>query len=377
MAAKRRLPIVLKVLLAVLLVGIVTVGSYVAYLQVNYTRISDGIAIENTGAANSEVAASLKPANTYTVMTYNIGFGAYTPDFTFFMDHGTGKDGTQTQGEHAKATSKESVLATTKGATEVAAAVADGSPADFMFFQEVDEDSTRSYHVDQRSLLTDAFPTMESFYAENFHSGFLAYPFHDMFGRVRAGMLTLSDANAQAVRRSYPIDEAFPTRYTDLDRCFCVLRIPVEGGRELVLINNHMSAYDEGGVIRKQQFDLLCSVLAKEYAAGNYVIAGGDWNHALCGSQDIYETDEITPDWLAIFDENELPDGFDVVRAQNLEDVATCRGGSVPYELGKSYRVTVDGFVVSDNVNATATNVDTGFAYSDHNPVLLSFKLEQ
>ena len=39
------------------------------------------------------------------------------------------------------------------------------------------------------------------------------------------------------------------------------------------------------------------------------------------------------------------------------------------------YTVTVDGFVVSDNVRATATNVDTGFAYSDHNPVALSFEL--
>ena len=47
----------------------------------------------------------------------------------------------------------------------------------------------------------------------------------------------------------------------------------------------------------------------------------------------------------------------------------------MPYEPGVSYEVTVDGFIVSDNVSATAVNVDAGFAYSDHNPVLLTFEL--
>ena len=44
--------------------------------------------------------------------------------------------------------------------------------------------------------------------------------------------------------------------------------------------------------------------------------------------------------------------------------------------VGYTYTVTVDGFVVSDNVKATARNIDTGFAYSDHNPVLLTFELQ-
>ena len=40
-----------------------------------------------------------------------------------------------------------------------------------------------------------------------------------------------------------------------------------------------------------------------------------------------------------------------------------------------TYTTTVDGFIVSSNVEATAQNIDTGFAYSDHNPVLLTFRL--
>ena len=41
-----------------------------------------------------------------------------------------------------------------------------------------------------------------------------------------------------------------------------------------------------------------------------------------------------------------------------------------------TYRVTCNGFIVLGNVHATANTVDTGFATSDHNPVLLTFTLE-
>ena len=38
--------------------------------------------------------------------------------------------------------------------------------------------------------------------------------------------------------------------------------------------------------------------------------------------------------------------------------------------------LTVDGFLVSDNVTAeSAAVIDTGFAWSDHNPVVMTFTL--
>lgn len=362
-------------LVAMIVVGVVLaiVGSYLTYLQVNYTRIPDNTPVQNEGATPQ--TTELRLNTPYTAMTYNIGFGAYTPDYTFFMDTGTMEDGTPTRGEHGVAVSEESVASCTQGAIEVARGIADGKPADLMLFQEVDTDSTRSHHVNQHAMIEEAFPTCAAFYAENFHSGFLVYPIPEFHGSVRAGLLSLSDAQATAVRRSYPIDESFPLRYTDLDRCFCVMRMPVEGGRELVLINSHMSAYDEGGVVRAQQMELFRGVIADEYAKGNYVVAGGDWNHALCDSQELYESDQLVPDWVSLFDESALPPGFRVVQPLNLAEVATCRGADIPYESGTTYEVTVDGFVVSDNVRAEARNVDTGYAFSDHNPVLLNFSL--
>ena len=370
---KRTSPIkvILKLVLAVLLVAVAAVGAYVAYLSITYYRIDDGVALEVTGPATAE-ASQIEVGQPYTAATYNIGFGAYIPEFSFFMETGVMADGTETRGASGTAASEDVVRYSTDG---VIATLRQLDP-DFIIAQEVDVDSTRSYHVDQCSALMDAFPTYQAVFASNFHSGFLAYPFHDMHGSVQSGLLTLSSAQiASATRRSYPIDESFPWKFFDLDRCFSVTRIPTSDGHELVLVNTHMSAYDEGGVYRAKQLDLMLGFLTAERAAGNYVIAGGDWNHALAGSRELYPSVAAAPDWVATFDDDLLPEGFSVVRAENLEDVATCRGSDMPYEPGVSYEVTVDGFIVSDNVSATAVNVDAGFSFSDHNPVLLTFEL--
>ncbi|MDO5107569.1 MAG: endonuclease [Coriobacteriaceae bacterium] len=363
--------VILKLVLCVLLVAVAAVGSYVAYLSITYYRIDDGVSLDVTGPATAE-AAQIEVGQPYTAVTYNIGFGAYVPDFSFFMETGVMADGTATRGASGTASSEDVVHFSTDG---VIGTLQQLDP-DFIIAQEVDVDSTRSYHVDQCAALMGAFPTYQAVFASNFHSGFLAYPFHDMHGSVQSGLLTLSSVQvSSATRRSYPIDESFPWKFFDLDRCFSVTRIPTSDGHELVLVNTHMSAYDEGGVYRAKQLDLMLGFLTAERAAGNYVIAGGDWNHALAGSRELYPSAAAAPDWVATFDDDLLPEGFSVVRAENLEDVATCRGSDMPYEPGVSYEVTVDGFIVSDNVSATAVNVDAGFAYSDHNPVLLTFEL--
>ena len=57
--------------------------------------------------------------------------------------------------------------------------------------------------------------------------------------------------------------------------------------------------------------------------------------------------------------------------------VPSCRNADGPYHQGQ-YVLTVDGFLVSDNVTVTDSGVvDLGFAYSDHNPVEMRFVLEK
>ena len=105
------------------------------------------------------------------------------------------------------------------------------------------------------------------------------------FSVQEAGIVTMSKYDIESsVRYSLPIDESFPTKFFDLDRCFMITRYRAGDSKELVLINVHLSAYDEGGVYRKKQLELLNEVLKQERDKGNYVIAGGDFNHDIAES---------------------------------------------------------------------------------------------
>ncbi len=354
---------------------LLVLGGYVLYLQLTYYRIPDNTPVSNQGA--SPEAKTVQVGQTYTASTYNIGFGAYTPDYTFFMDEGIMRDGTRTVGTHGRAVSRNSVLYTTNGALNTVSSLNGGTTPDFILFQEIDTSSDRSWHVNQVSEAESRFGSYASYFAQNFHTAFLAYPLTEFHGTSNSGILTLSNVLASsATRRTYPIDESFPTKFFDLDRCFMITRYPTSDGHELVLINSHMSAYDKGGTSRAQQLALLTKVMSEERTKDNYVIAGGDWNHAILGSLTLYPSDQQVPDWVAELKDSDLPEGFSVVAPDNITNVPTCRGDDIPYEKDKTYTTTVDGWIVSDNVVATARNIDTQFAYSDHNPVLLSFTLK-
>ena len=231
--------------------------------------------------------------------------------------------------------------------------------------------------MNEREQIEEAFSGYASVFANNFHSAYLFYPFLEPHGAVQAGLLNLSRYQIkESVRRQFPVSDAFITKFTDLDRCFSVTRYDVSGGKELVLIQLHMSAYDEGGTIRAEQLKVLNGVLAEEYAKGNYVIAGGDFNHDIAGTIDTFPSEQKIPEWVFQLDQDDLAEGYSFVRAENADETATCRGADIPYEKGVTYVTCVDGFLVSDNVRATAQNVDNEFRYSDHNPVILTFELE-
>jgi endonuclease/exonuclease/phosphatase family metal-dependent hydrolase len=356
-------------LLCLIAAAVLIVGGYIGYLLLQYERIPDNTALD----VSNQQAGVLATDTAYTALTYNIGFGAYNHDFSFFMDSGTMLDGTEVTGGYSRAQSEEIVQTNVGGAISIMQA----ENADFYLLQEVDVKATRSFKINESTMITDAFSGYASVYASNFHSAYLFYPFSEPHGSVEAGLLTLSRYSISgAVRRSYPVDESFPTKFFDLDRCFSLLRIPVEGGKELVLINTHLSAYDEGGLIRAAQFQLLNTVLEEEAQKGNYVIVGGDFNHALCGTIETFACQQQIPGWVYAIDESILADGYTIVCAQNVTETQTCRSTDIAYVKGVNYTAVLDGFIVSSNVEASAWNIDTDFEFSDHNPVKLTFILK-
>ena len=116
-------------------------------------------------------------------------------------------------------------------------------------------------------------------------------------------------------------------------------------------------------------------VLQEEREKGNYVIAGGDFNHDIAQSKDSFPSGQKTPAWVYQLTDEDLAEGFRFVKAENADEAPTCRGADIPYEKGVTYTVIVDGFLVSDNVEAKARNREEGFLYSDHNPVEMEFVL--
>ncbi len=357
-----------KIVVCVAGAALVVVLGYVGYMLAQYYRIEDHTVLEVVNNQSNVI----EPGTPYTLMTYNIGFGAYSDDYTFFMDVGEMKDGTATRGTSARAFSEDAVRENVGGSIRLM----QEADCDFYFLQEVDVKATRSYHVNQKELVLAAFPGHASVFANNFHSAYLFYPFTEPHGAVESGMLTLSQyAVAESVRRQFPVTDALITKFTDLDRCFSMTRFVV-GEKELVLIQLHMSAYDEGGRIRAEQLRVLNEVLKEEYDKGNYVIAGGDFNHDIAGTIAAFPSEQSQPSWIFELDNDSLADGFSFVRAENADEAATCRGADIPYEKGVTYVATVDGFLVSDNVEAAAINIDNEFRYSDHNPVVLTFVLK-
>ena len=357
-------------LIAILMVVIIVVGCYLEYVILQYYRIDDNINLEIIDRNQN----SLDLSREYKISTYNIGFGAYNQEYSFFMDEGYMKDGTYVVGKYAKAKNKEVVEINTQGSIETIKNL----NSDFIFFQEVDKEADRSYKVNQYQNILDSFPGYDVTYASNFHSARLLYPFNDPIGKTEAGIVTLSKYDLDnSIRYSLPIDESFPTRFFDLDRCFSLNRIKLSNNKELVLINVHLSAYDEGGVIRKAQLEVLNKVLEEEYKKGNYVIAGGDFNHDIGESKNKFKTEQKVPEWVYELSDENLTKGFRFV-APN--DYPTCRSSDMEYKKDVNYTVVIDGFIVSDNIEVTSINTimqnNDLFVYSDHNPVKMNFSFK-
>jgi endonuclease/exonuclease/phosphatase family metal-dependent hydrolase len=299
-------------------------------------------------------------------VTQNVGFGAYTRDFTFFMDGGT----------QSWANSKESVIDCIADASET---VRSFSP-DFVLFQEVDTDSTRSYHIDQRKLLDADFATYSSVGAVNYHSAFLFWPLYQPHGICNSQIVTYSShAITSSVRRSLPISTGF-SKLLDLDRCYSVSRIPVEGDKELVLYNVHLSAYGSDDSIRTAQMTMLFEDMQSEYEAGNYCVCGGDFNHDFTGTstQDLNGGSTVDFGWAQPFPDDLLSQYAGVKKCVAYDGGLinpTCRNCDVGYSEG-NFTIIVDGFLVSANVSVSSlNNIVTGFEYSDHNPVVMKFSL--
>ena len=355
---------ILKRIMIIVLIIIVILGAYAAYVFGTYYRLPDKLTLEVKRSGENtyfENELTVSPGKAYFIMTYNIGFGAYRKDYSFFMDGG----------KSSWAKDEESLMAAICGMGEI---INDANP-DFVLLQEVDIDGTRSYHINELDLLNQMVKGYYYDFAQDYDSPFLFFPPWEPHGANQSVIVTYSRAEiSEGMRRSLPISESF-SKLVDLDRCYSISRIPTENGVSLCLYNVHTSAYGGSDEIRQAQLDMLYEDMKADYDKGNYVICGGDFNHNLKK-----DAQENAPEWAYPFPWESLPEGFHMaLEGAKEENVAhnTCRSAETPYDEETTYTVTLDGFIVSDNVSVNYYHhMDWGYEFSDHDPVLMQFILE-
>ena len=308
-------------------------------------------ATNGTANGTNNTADTAKTNTEYSIVTYNVGFGAYTPDYSFFMDGG----------KSSWAKSKDSVIETIGGCIKT---LQDIDP-DISLIEEIDLNATRSYHVPELDYFARDLSYENYVFAVNYDSAFLFYPLTQPHGKTLAGIGTFSKFPiTSAVRRSFPISEGF-SKILDLDRCYSVARIPVENGRELVVYAVHMSAYGNSAEVREGQKIMLLQDMKEEVDKGNYVICGGDFNHDLVADDSSTDVES----WAYPFPS--------LTNEEKAALAPTCRSAETEMKPDMVTYV-LDGFIISDNVEQVSyETVDTGFEYSDHNPVRLVFKLSE
>jgi endonuclease/exonuclease/phosphatase family metal-dependent hydrolase len=309
----------------------------------------------------------------FTLLSWNVGYFGLGKDCDFFYDGGRMTRPSKVQYQQYSGNALE-YLKHTVG-------------IDFLFLQEVDLDSRRSYYDDQVAKLREIFPQMESSVALNYVVSFVPVPFRNPMGKVNSGLVSFSSWHTvENTRYPFPGGYSWPVNLFQLERCFLLSRLALPDGKDLVLINTHNEAFDNGSQ-RKQQIAVLKNLMLAEYEKGNYVITGGDWNQNPVGftpteipsnfssgnDKSIFRSGDISkiiepkipkdffpPDWKWVYD----------------TDMPSNRNVDEPYTRGKTPTTIIDFFVVSPNIVVEKVSTqDLGFAWSDHQPVIMRFKI--
>ena len=356
---------ILKIILIIILILVIAIAGGLAYLTLNEYNPEAEENLKIYGLDNSEYEGNApKVGYAFNIMTWNIGYGALGDNADFFMDGGTG---VRTADEERVNSNIANIVSQIKY-----------HHPNIVLLQEVDRDSDRSYHLDEAQRIASNIPEKIYTFAKNYDSIYVPYPWPPI-GKVESGLLTLSDYEiTEAERYQLPIPFSWPVRIANLKRCLAVNRIPVDGtDKELVIINLHLEAYDSGEG-KAAQTKMLNTILQNEVTAGNYVIAGGDFNQ-IFSSVDNSEYPTLEGMWqCGKIDEDEFDESLQFIMDNR---VPSCRSLDKPY-AGADHDPSVfqyyiiDGFIVSSNINVVSFETkDMGFQYTDHNPVLMRVKL--
>ena len=311
------------------------------------------------------VTANINKANQLNIVTWNTGYGALDERQDCYWDGGKGVYG------ESKEVVQENIDAMKNKIAEL-------NP-DIFLLQELDLNSKRSFFIDEFASFKEKFPgnTYENSFARNFKAGLVPLPVSQMTGKVDAGIATFAKFDmADAERIQLPIPFSWPMKLFNLKRCLLVNRLPIEGSeKELVMINLHLEAYDDGAG-KAKQLAMLMDTMKAELQKGNYVIAGGDFNQTF-STVDLTNYPKMN-DWVCpVINADDYPD----FTFKMDDSTPTCRSLYKTYadadkDTKKFQHYMIDGFIVSNNITIDSLEtLNLGFKNTDHNPVQMKITL--
>jgi len=295
----------------------------------------------------------------FSILTWNIGYAGLGANMDFFYDGGKKTRDSKSNTEH--------------NLKEIGAFLKSNDTLNFIFLQEVDLASKRSYFINEKNYLDLLLPKFNGYSGINYQAEFVPVPVNDPMGKVKSGIITYTSFPASKVTRfAYPGSFSWPKSLFILKRCFLECRFNLPGKKEFVLINTHNSAFDDGS-LRVQEIMALQAYVIQEYEKGNFVLIGGDWNQTPAG---------FAPHFTEPFDTTNLvflPKVFLTGwKFAFISDKPSNRNLKKPYDLQKTLTSVIDFYVASPNIEiASIKLIDLQFQYSDHQPVMLIFKFKK
>ena len=350
--------------LGVVLLAAIGLVAWLTVTEFKPDAVED-VAVERSSVFDSPLGKSIATGDSLTILSQNTGYAGLGKDSDFFMDGG-----------RDVAPTKEQVLTNLGGLSYQLS----DRRADVYFLQEVDTDSDRSCGINQsdyhsQHLLVDGRCYFCS-HALNYSCDFVPYPLPPI-GKVHSGLQTMIAFNVDSAQRiALPCPFSWPVSAANLKRCLLVNYVPLDDSdKELVLVNLHLEAYDDGEG-KAAQTKVLMDFLTSEYQKGNYVIAGGDFNQTFPGALDAFPIKEAELWTPGVLEESILPEGWQF--ACDLS-TPTCRLLNQPYDPDSedTQFYVIDGFILSPNVRLDSVEtIDRQFQYTDHNPVSIQVTLE-
>lgn len=354
---KKTLRLILKTILFIVLAVVLLFGGIIIYGTFKDYQPTQKEKLEISGQGYFEAFND----SILTVISWNIGYCGLGKDMDFFYDGGS-----------KVRPSKEDFRKYLNGTLNF---LSKNDTVDMFLLQEVDTNARRSYYTNESILINQFTPDYSYVFAKNYDVKFVPFPVYSPMGSVVSGMMTLSKIRpVEAYRFPYNANYLWPKKIFLPDRCMVYMKFKMPGGKYLVVLNTHNSAFDDAAELRETEGYVLKAIMLDEYGRGNYVVAGGDWNRnppgfdmkkpdnsdAKRAAEPAFEKDFLPGGWKWVFDPSQ-PTNRDINEA---------------YTKGKTKTTIIDYFAVSPNLDVIENKtIPTNFEFSDHQPVFLRVKI--